>query len=77
MFSPTSMSAMSMETISKAVCESKSSCQHGLGDHIGIRQHLAMVVGGTDGADDSFTDACDDRLFGRTADQLLRDWRAR
>ena len=66
------MSAMSIETISNAVCESSRRGQHRLRNAIGIRQHVGMRFGRADGADDAFADAGDDRLFGRSADQLIQ-----
>ena len=77
MFSPTSMSAMSIDTISNAVWASSPRSQHGLGNRIGIFHHDQMAVGRADRSDDPFADAGDDRLFGRSADELLQGWCAR
>ena len=62
---------MSIETISNAVLRRAGGPAPG-GDPVGIFQHLHVVVGRADGADDAFADAGDDRFFGRPADQLLQ-----
>ena len=71
MLSPTSMSAMSIETISNAVCESSLRASTAFEMRSGFCQHLGVRLGRADGADDAFADAGDDRLFGRAADQLV------
>src|SRR5205807_2152222 len=45
--------------------------QHGLGDRIGVGQHVLVIFGRADGVDDALTDAGDDGFFRRTADQAL------
>ena len=69
MFSPTSMSAMSIERISNAVLASRPLCEHGLGDVVGVLQHVLVVGGRADGGDDALADAGDDRLLGGAADE--------
>ena len=46
--------------------------QHRLGNAVGVLQHFGVRLGRADRADDAFADAGDDRLFGRTADQLIQ-----
>ena len=72
MFSPTSMSAMSIETISKAVCESSRRASTVLEMRSGFCQHFVVRLGRADGADDALAHAGDDRLFGGPADQLVQ-----
>ena len=72
MFSPTSMSAMSIDTISKAVCESSRRASTVLEMLHRVGQHFVVRLGRADGADDPLADAGDDRLFGGPADQLLQ-----
>ena len=71
MFSPTVISAMSIERISNAVLASRPLLQHRLGDRVGVFQHVLVVLGRADGVDDAFADAGDDRFFGGPADQAL------
>ncbi len=45
--------------------------EHGLRDHVGVGQHVGMVLGRADGLDDALADAGDDRLLGGPADQAV------
>jgi hypothetical protein len=71
MLSPTSMSAMSIERISKAVPASRPAGQHRLGDAVGVLEHLLVALGRADGGDDALADAGDDGLLGGAADEAL------
>ena len=77
MFSPTSMSAMSIETISNAVLRIELPVEHRLGDAVGVLQHVHVVVGRADGADDAFADAGDDRLLASPRRSAAAGWPAR
>ena len=72
MFSPTSTSAMSIETISKAVCESSRRASTVLEMRSGFSSTSQCEFGRADGADDALAHPGDDRLFGGPADQLLQ-----
>ena len=71
MFSATSISATSIDTISNAVCESSELLQHRLRDQVGVGQHVGVVLGAADGLDDALADAGDDGLLGGPADQAV------
>ena len=70
-FSPTSTSAMSIERISKAVLRVERLVEHGLGDAVGVFEHVLVAVGGADGGDDAFADAGDDGFLGGAADEAV------
>src|SRR5439155_14259370 len=45
--------------------------EHGLGDAVGILQHVLVGLGGADGRHDAFTDARDDGFLGGAADKAV------
>ena len=60
-----------MERISKAVPASRAFAEHGLGDAVGVFEHVLVGIGGADGADDAFADAGDDGFLGGAADEAV------
>ena len=71
MFSPTSISAMSIETISNAVCASSEFFSTACEIRLRVGQHVGVVLGRADGLDDALADAGDDRLLGGPADEAV------
>jgi hypothetical protein len=47
---------------------------HGLGDVVGVLEHMLVRLGRADGGDDALAHAGDDGLLGRAADEALRGW---
>ena len=45
--------------------------QNGLGNAVGVFQHVLVAVGRTDGGDDAFADARDDGFLGGAADEAI------